>query len=193
MAKVYPVTVHCLVRNEDQWVGYALRSVMPYVQKIIIYDTGSTDDTVKKVEEFKSLNVEFEEKDECGPGRLVELRNEMIEKTQTSWFMLLDGDEVWNSTQLQQYLDFTLAQPKNIMATFLKTRNCVGDVYHYRGEESGRYEIAGMRGHLNIRAYRKLVRWSGKYPLEHCVDSSDKDSLAFFDGFYWNMTHLKRS
>lgn len=183
---MYPFTAHILVRNEDQFLKFALDSVLPYVSDYIIYDTGSTDKTLEILKPYK-----FEEKGLVNKIDYVALRNEMIAKTETDWFLLIDGDEVWNKEMLKNYLEFTLAQPEKIKATFLKTRNCVGDVYHYRN--SGNYEIAGMRGSLNIRAYRKTVRWKGEYPLEHCVDSADKKSLAFFDGFYWHMTHLKRS
>ncbi len=185
---MYPFTVHVLVRNEDQFIKYALDSVLPYVTDRIIYDTGSTDRTPELLKPWG-----FEEKGIQDPKSYVNLRNEMISKTKTDWFLLLDGDEIWNKTQLENYLKFTLAQPENIKATFLRTRNCVGDIYHYRDLTSGRYEIAGLTGHLNIRAYRKNLTWEGEYPLEKCVDSTDKNSLAFFDGYYWHMTHLKRS
>lgn len=185
---MYPFTAHILVRNEDQFLKYALESALPFVSDYIIYDTGSTDGTVGVL---RDLGVVWEEKGLVDKISYVALRNEMISKTKTDWFLLVDGDEVWNEEMLKNYLDFTLKQPTNIQATFLRTRNCVGDVFHYRN--SGNYEIAGMKGSLNIRAYRKTVRWEGEYPLEKCVDSTDKDSLAFFDGYYWHMTHLKRS
>lgn len=185
---MYPFTAHILVRNEDQFVKYALESVLPYISNYIIYDTGSTDKTVEILKKYQ-----FEEKGPKHPNEITKLRNEMINKTKTDWFLLLDGDEVWNKDQLENYLKFTLSQPKEIKATFLRTRNCVGDIYHYRNGTSGKYNIAGMTGHLNIRAYRKEVRWAGDYPLEHCVDSTDKNSLAFYDGYYLHMTHLKRS
>lgn len=183
---MYPFTAHILVRNEDQFLKYALESVLPFVSDYIIYDTGSTDKTCEILKQYK-----FEEKGIVNKINYVALRNEMIDKTKTDWFLLVDGDEVWNEEMLKNYLEFSLKQPKNIQATFLRTRNCVGDVFHYRN--SGNYEIAGMKGSLNIRAYRKTVCWEGEYPLERCVNSTDKNSLAFFDGYYWHMTHLKRS
>ncbi|MDO8515350.1 MAG: glycosyltransferase [bacterium] len=183
---MFKITVHCLLRNEDQFVKYALKSILPFVSDYIIYDTGSTDKTLEILNAYK-----FEEKGLVDKTNYVALRNEMIAKTKTDWFLLLDGDEVWNQKILADYLEFTLKQPKNIQATYLRARNCVGDVFHYRN--SGNYEIAGMKGSLNIRAYRKSVQWTGEYPLEKCVDSTDKNSLAFFEGYYWHMTHLKRS
>jgi glycosyltransferase involved in cell wall biosynthesis len=183
---MYPFTAHILVRNEDKFLKYALQSVLPFVSNYIIYDTGSTDKTLEILKDYRHEQRELQTS-----AGLTQLRNEMIDKTKTDWLFLLDGDEVWNTHTLKKYLEFTLGQPKNILATFLKTRNCVGDIYHYR--ETGQYEIAGIKGSLNIRAYRKTVKWQGEYPLEKCVDTTAKKSLAYFDGFYWHMTHLQRS
>lgn len=187
------ISGHMIIRNEDQFVGFAIRSALPFLERLFIYDTGSTDQTVRVVREMGDSKIVFDEKGPQTPAGITALRNEMIAKTKTDWFFLLDGDEVWNQEILKKYFEFTLGQPKNILATYLQTRNCVGDIYHYRREDSGKYEIGDKRGHLNIRAYRKTVKWEGQYPLEHCVDTTDKNSLAFFDGFYWHMTHLKRS
>jgi glycosyltransferase involved in cell wall biosynthesis len=183
---MYPFTAHVLVRNEDEFLRFALASVLPFVSNYIIYDTGSTDKTREILKDYH-----YDERGLQSSAGITNLRNEMIANTKTNWFLLLDGDEIWNKKMLADYLEFTLKQPKNIQATFLRTRNCVGDVYHYR--EAGRYEIANMTGSLNIRAYRKTVKWQGEYPLEKCVDSADRNALSFFDGYYWHMTHLKRS
>lgn len=193
MTNNYPITGHCLVRNEDQFIRYAINSALPFLDRLIIYDTGSTDKTVDIIRSIKSPKIFFAQKGPQSPAEITNLRNDMISQTKTDWFFLLDGDEVWSQKTLKDYLEFTLDQPKAILATFLHTRNCVGDIYHYRDESSGRYEIAGLKGHLNIRAYRRALKWSGTYPLEKCVDTTDKNSLAFFDGYYWHMTHLSRS
>ena len=39
------ITVHTLVKNEERWIWYALKSVLPFVDQIIVWDTGSTDKT----------------------------------------------------------------------------------------------------------------------------------------------------
>jgi glycosyltransferase involved in cell wall biosynthesis len=184
----YQITAHVLVRNEDQFLRFALESALPLVSAYLIYDTGSTDRTLEILKNYR-----FEEKGPQDPSGITRLRNEMIAKTKTDWFFLLDGDEVWNRQMLADYLEFTLKQPRQILATFLRTRNCVGDIYHYRDDSSGRYEIAGRKGHLNARAYRREVVWRGQYPLEGCVDSRDARRLAFFEGYYWHLTHLRRS
>jgi glycosyltransferase involved in cell wall biosynthesis len=48
------ITVHMVVKNEDQWIWYSIQSVLQYVDKILITDTGSTDHTVEIIKSIKS-------------------------------------------------------------------------------------------------------------------------------------------
>ena len=41
----YTITGHMVVKNEDRWIYYAIMSVIEYLDKLIIYDTGSIDHT----------------------------------------------------------------------------------------------------------------------------------------------------
>ena len=41
------IWAHTLVMNEDRFIWYAVMSVIDYVDKILIFDTGSTDGTVR--------------------------------------------------------------------------------------------------------------------------------------------------
>jgi glycosyltransferase involved in cell wall biosynthesis len=45
------LTSHSVVKNEEQYIGYALRSVLPFVDSALVFDTGSTDNTVAVIEE----------------------------------------------------------------------------------------------------------------------------------------------
>lgn len=185
------ITTHTIVKNEDAWVGYALKPWEKYATEMLVVDDNSIDKTPEILKRFSNINTIFTDlktaKDHTA------MRNEMVKKTKTDWFVLLDGDEVWNQTTIEKLLDFLEKQDKNIWAVAMRTRNCVGDVYHYLPENSGNYEILGRKGHLTIRAYRKMpeLSWAGEYPLEYYGNLTGH--LAFFDDFYWHMTHLKRS
>ena len=41
------LTVHCIVKNEERWIWYSLMSVLEHSDKIIVYDTGSSDKTIE--------------------------------------------------------------------------------------------------------------------------------------------------
>lgn len=194
------ITVHTIVKNEENWVWYAINSVLNFVDKIIVYDTGSNDRTVEIIKSIKSPKIEFEEKGSVTSKQLVELRNEQIAQTKTDWFMLLDGDEVWPKDSLISLLKIIKSASNDKMAVVVRTRNCVGDIFHFLPESRGEYQLLGMKGHLNIRVFRKSpdFKWVGTYPLEAYSDNNgpinNQDSkLILLDKYYWHLTHLKRS
>lgn len=46
------ITVHTLVKNEEKWIWFSIMSVINFVDKLIIFDTGSTDNTVRIINEI---------------------------------------------------------------------------------------------------------------------------------------------
>lgn len=69
------VTAHMIVKNEDQFIWYAISSVLPYVDKFIIFDTGSTDKTVEIIRLFKDKKIVFKQKEKVDALGLAALRN----------------------------------------------------------------------------------------------------------------------
>lgn len=199
--KKVELTAHMLVKNEENWIWYAIESVLSYVDKILIFDTGSTDQTARIIRSINSNKIIFEEKGNTDRSGLVNLRNEMVEKTKTDWFLQVDGDEVWPSSALKEVVETISKSSEEIWGLVVRTRNCVFDVWHYQPESAGKYEFLGRKGHLTVRAYRKLsgYSWQGEYPLEaYCnqggVAINMKDNnLQFVDVAYWHLTHLTRS
>jgi glycosyltransferase involved in cell wall biosynthesis len=195
------ITAHTIVKNEENWIKYSLLSVKDLVTKILVFDDGSSDRTVKIVQSIGDPKIEFFSKELKTPADHTKLRNEMIKMTKTEWFLILDGDEVWNKTTFEKLLTLIEKCPKNVYGVVVRTRNCVGDVFHYLPESDGKYELLGKRGNFNIRAYRKIpgFSWKGDYPNEAYCDARGKpinnqnDHLAFFDDYYWHMTFLPRS
>jgi hypothetical protein len=115
------LTVHCMVRNEP-FVYYAVKSVYPYVEQILLYDTGSYDkytlldirqllheDKENKII-FKQVPIEVDEtkwtnkrdgnnyrklcRESRGKKGKWWVRKMMITDTVTPYFLILDGDEV---------------------------------------------------------------------------------------------------
>lgn len=195
------LTVHTVLYNEEQWVWYALTSILPYVHKVIIYDTGSTDRTEEIIKIIKSGKISLEQKGRVDAERLVSLRNEQIKATETPWFMLLDGDEVWPTETIAELIQLLPKLSDEIMGIVVKARPPLGDLFHYQDESAGRYVLLGRRGHYNIRAYRLRpgYHWRGTYPLEAYVDESGQainnqdEKLVMLKGEYWHLRHLRRS
>src|SRR3989344_3752116 len=92
------IWAHTLVKNEERYIWYAVMSVIDYVDRILIWDTGSTDKTFEIVEEIKKLypdKVDFREVGNVDINQFTIIRNKMLDRTNSDWFMILDGAEVW--------------------------------------------------------------------------------------------------
>ncbi len=195
------ITTHTLVKNEDSFIYYALKAWESRAFEMLVYDDNSTDKTVEKINSLNSSKIKLKEFKAARSGDITKARNEMLLETKTDWFLILDGDEVWSDKTIDEFLEFLEKQPKNIWAVGMRTKNAIGDVFHYLDDSSGRYKILDKVGHLNIRAYKKLpgFSWQGNYPIEYYGDTSgnsingQNNHLAFFEGHYFHFTNLSRS
>ncbi len=200
MTNDHRITGHMIVKNEDCFVWYAVNSALPFLEKLIIYDTGSTDRTVEIIKSVKNPKIEFAQKGKVGPKELVNLRRDQIRRTRTELFFLLDGDEIWPEKNLQIFFQKATRMSKNKLAAFCRTRNAVGDIWHYLPDDAGQYKLAGRKGHYNIRLFKKTagIDIVGRYPLEAYTFAGRPvndlpDKLEFIDVWYLHATHLRRS
>lgn len=195
------LTAHMIVCNEEQWVWYAIASVIDHVERIFVYDTGSQDQTVQLIKNFGSRKIHLEKKGRVLPAELVSLRNEQVKKTHTAWFMLLDGDEVWSDKTIRELAHIANSTNSRVMGVVVPALVPVGDLFHYQPESAGKYHLLGQVGHMNLRGYRKLTgyKWQGIYPLEAYADKrsipiqENLANLVMLRNPYWHLTHLQRS
>ncbi len=198
------ITAHVLVKNEENFVWFAVMSIINDVDKIIVFDTGSQDKTVEIIKAIKNPKITFAEKGPVDLKKYISLRQELVDKTTTDWFLQLDGDEVWPKDSIESLIRMIQKAQDNIVGIVNRTRNCVGDIYHYLPEETGEYELLGRKGHLNIRAIKKTAdlkvqlappfnAYTETYlNVNGSIPKQDK-SLLFLDKYVWHLTHLKRS
>jgi len=196
------ITTHTIVRNEDRFVWFALTAVARYVDRMLVFDTGSTDETKEIINSIKNPKLIFAEKGKREAEELVGLRQQQIDRTDTEWFLILDGDEIWWEAAIKKVVHMANRLPQNIWGIITPTINCVGDIYHYQEERAGRYEFGRKKGHYAVRAMRRNIRGlhvEGRYPLEGYFDSQGKpitkqdNKLVFLDKPYLHVTNLKRS
>jgi glycosyltransferase involved in cell wall biosynthesis len=195
------ITAHTIIKNEENFISYAIKSVVDFVDKIIVFDTGSTDKTmeiVQKLAEEYPDKIIFEEKGDCDKKRHTELRQEMVDRTITEWFMILDGDEVWTKRGMEEVLKIINENPSAecLVAPFYL---CVGDVYH-RYYKNGDYEMLDRKDYFSPRIIKKIkgIRWSGDYNNDVLIFADgrvifQKENTIFLKNKYWHLTHLKRS
>lgn len=195
------ITAHCLVKNEENFVWFAINSALNQVDEILVWDTGSQDKTVKIIQSIKSPKISFEQKGEVDTKGLSGLRQEMLDKTQADWIMILDGDEIWYNDAISN-IKFQISTNDQYDVVVSKTLMAVGDIFHYQDESAGRYKIVDKIGHYNIRFIRNMpdLHIVGEYPHEAYADTLGtkvqnypKDSMLFVEKPYLHLSHIKRS
>lgn len=196
----FGLTSQTLVKNEARWIKSALLSVIDQVETMLVWDTGSTDRTAAVIQSIKSPKIQFKQCGLADRQQLVKLRQQQIKATKTDWFLLLDGDEVWPKKNLIQLIKVMKQAKPETIALVNRTRNCVGDLYHYLPESAGHYQIGPWYGHLNIRVIKNLpgLKVVGEYPHEAYVYrgkplQNQPENLEFVNTWYLHLTHLKRS
>ena len=198
------IWAHCLVKNEENFIWYALNSIISWVDGVIVWDTGSTDKTVqiiKEVQKTNPLKIKFREYGPVTPEEHTKARQEMLEGGKGNWILILDGDEVWWEESIRKLM-ITIREGKGEFDSLtVRTINPVGDIYHYQEESAGQYEIAGKKGHFNLRAFSKDIpglHLGGVYPREAYFDEKkcpiqERDGVKFLDVSYFHLTNLVRS
>lgn len=193
------ITAHCLVKNEENFVWFAINSVIDHVDEVMVWDHGSMDKTVEIIKTIKSLKIKFKQV----KGEVSELRQKMLEETNSDWIFVLDGDEIWPDSVIKNLVFNIKDSISKFEVIIVANRMLVGDIFHYQEEVAGRYKIAKWSGHYNIRAIKKTsgLHIEGIYPNEAYVtkdgikvqDLSDAKKLIFFDDRYLHASFLKRS
>lgn len=195
------VTAHCLVKNEENFIYYAVKSVIDFVDCVLVFDTGSTDETVELIKKLMAEypgKIIFEEKGPADGARHTLLRQEMIDRTKTDWFMILDGDEIWTKRAMAEATKATL-EDGNLECLIAPFYLCVGDIYHvYSGKRS--ITILGKTD-FHYPRFIKIapgLHWQGVYNQDTLLSANNKEfcqreNSRFMTNRYWHVTHLRRS
>jgi len=193
-----------IVKNEDRFLWFGVMSVIKYLDKILIWDNGSTDCTVEIIKELQKKFPEkiiFKEIGEVGREGITQARQKMLEETESDWVFLLDGDEVWWEDSIRKVREIINKKGDSLDFLVNPTINLVGDIYHYQEKEAGEYKIKNRKGHFTIRAVNRKIpslHFALPYGQEGFFDSKkpiqEREKALFLDGApYLHFTHLSRS
>jgi len=149
------VTATWIVKNEDKWIWYSIKSVIKYADNILVYDTGSTDNTVKIIESINNPKITLKLKGLVNSKEFVKLRQQQLEEIDSDWFLVVDGDEVYPEDTIKSLSDEINKAQEQTECIATRFYNCVGDVYHHNPK--GNYNILGNLGNLTIRAIRRNI------------------------------------
>src|SRR3989339_148825 len=192
------ITAHCIVKNEENFVWYAINSVIDHVDEMIIWDQGSSDKTIEIVKTINNPKITFKKVSES----VHVLRETMIEETNGDWIFVLDGDEVWYEGAVKNLINNLEKAGESKDCVVVPNYMFVGDIFHYQEKSAGKYKIGERKGHYNIRAIRKTdgLHVEGTYPNEAYVTKEgvkvqdlNKERILFLDTPYLHASFLKRS
>lgn len=203
MPKTLP-TVHMVIKNEDRFIYYAIKSVMPYAGKILISDTDSTDKTLKIIKNIGNNKIELTQKKINSSRELSLVRQQQLEETGTDWFWIVDGDEIYTEKLCQEILGIISEKGNKLEGIVVRRFDLLGDIYNYQSEDVGAYDLFGQKGHFAVRLLNKKniknLHVEGDYPYEGYYDCEGKEIITrrrenyfFTENKLWHAMYLKRS
>lgn len=203
------ITAHCLVKNEARYVWYSVMSVIKHVDRVLLWDTGSTDgtfdiiDAIRKTTEGKR-KVELREYGNVTPDTFAQVRQEMLDATKTDWFLMVDGDEVWWEDSIRKVVQVVKSSTgRGLELIVVPTINLVGDIYHYQDMSSGQYHLSGKTGHLNLRGVNRKIsglhswgphgQWGWVDQENKMIQYRDPKKIIYVDAPYLHATNIPRA
>lgn len=148
-----------IVQNEQDIVLNPIKQLYPIVDKILILDGGSEDETVNVIRNYPDKDnkiVLFQNK---FIGHFGDQKNLITSRARTKWVINIDADEVLSDTLLYEIPH--LIKHKNVDAYFIPRKNLIDNV------------DTGVFPDYQLRLYRSYCRWI--FPVhEELVGWSDK-------------------
>lgn len=193
-----------VVKNEDIFIWYSISSILPYIDKLFITDTGSTDKTLKIISTIRSEKIEVEREKLNNKVDIKSIRLEQLTKTQTDWIWIIDGDEIYPDKLSQEITEIIKLKGSDLEGIIVGRYDLLGDVYHYQSDEAGTYDLFGRRGHFALRLINKKnikgLHIEGNYPYEgyygkdgiELINHNPKKYI-FTNGNLWHAMYLQRS
>ncbi len=118
-----------IVKNEIKYIEDCLKAIKPYVDEIIVADTGSTDGTIEILEKYDCQIYNFEWCNDYSKAR-----NFAISKSTNNWVIILDADEQitdFNENQVNKIIKLN----KGEVIGLIELRSFVGDASSVRTDQ----------------------------------------------------------
>ncbi len=200
------IWAHMLVKNEERFIWYSALSVINHVDKILIWDTGSEDETIKIIKEIVKRyprKVSFKKIGDIDTEEFTQVRQRMLQETKADWFIVVDGDEIWWQDSIRNLVEMIRKKDKEYESIVVPNIILIGDIYHYQEEAAGRYKLAGRKGHFALRAVNKKIpglksdkphgTWGWADERGKMIQDRSVKKIMFVDAPYLHATFLPRS
>jgi hypothetical protein len=200
------IWAHTLVRNEERWLWYSVKSVINFVDKVLLWDMESTDSTFKICRELKKrypTKIIFKEIKETDPKGFARVRQQMLDATKSDWFLVVDGDEIWWKDSIQKVTKEIQSSNSNKYESIVVPMIYpIGDIFHLQDQSAGRYKLAGKTGNYSLRAINKKIpglssqkphgTWGWTDGDGKMIQDRDEAKILFVDAPYIHTSFLPR-
>ncbi len=130
---MHPFSVVIICKNEADVIGATLQSLQGLTDDIIVYDNGSTDETINIVKQYP---VQLHRGKWEGFGKT---KTKAIALAKNDWILALDADEAVDDKLMQALLQW---EPENVNTVYeIAFRNFLGDSYLRFGEWGSDHHI----------------------------------------------------
>lgn len=193
MMKIKGLVPVVLVMNEEHWLPYALESTRGYFDKYVIYDVGSTDRTRDIIHWFVQTNPDVEFHVDLLPfvPPIVQgkFRNSMIAETQSDYYFILDGDEVYTKEGLDTLrFEFAAMQCQkefhpDVVYGVIKRR-----------EFKSKLKLSYKKLRKHHRVYHRTAVWGGTHPGEYpLIAQNNETEFGIIDTVCYHFHNTIRS
>jgi len=165
------LSVVIICKNEEDIIGRTLQSLQGLTDDIIVYDNGSTDNTVEIIKQF---NVRLHQGAWEGFGKT---KRKAITLAKYDWILSLDADEAIDEQLKNSVLQLTFDDEKTVYD--LSFKNFFGDTVLKFGE---------WGGDKHIRLFnRKAVNWNDA-PVHETLEIPKGILIKKLNGFVLHHT-----
>lgn len=165
------ISVVIVCKNEEHIIGRTLQSVQPFAGEVLVYDTGSTDNTIALARASGARVVEAPWE---GYGKS---KQKAISLATNDWILNLDSDEVVNEEAQQSILRLSLHNEK--ICYRFRFRNFLGN----RALKFGEF---GFDTHIRL-FNRKQVGWNDA-PVHEKLQQAEGVKEEMVKGFIFHYT-----
>lgn len=139
------ISIVIICKNEERIIGSTLNSVTSVADEVIIYDSGSTDNTIRIAQDHKAKVIVGSWE---GYGRN---KQKAIAAASNDWVINIDADEVLDKVVQNSISSLSLDDEK--IAYKIRFKNFIGD-------KSLKWGEFGFDSHVRL-FNRKYVKWDG--------------------------------
>lgn len=168
------VSLCAIAKNEEHHLPRCLASAKPFVDEIILVDTGSNDRTIDIATAFGARVYEFEWVDDFSKAR-----NFAHSKASGDWILVLDADETLSSGDCEEFRRMLESSSSRSAAFRMQTRNYsnIANTVGFRPNRGEYPEEVGLGWYPSdkVRLFPNDPRIHFDYPVHELVEPSLRD------------------